>query len=58
MIQPEMQIVKINSTKLRKFAGMTNDLLALQIEGYYADPEADCQAFHICANDSSEGKLK
>jgi syndecan 1 len=29
-----------------------------KIEGYYADPEADCQAFHICANDSSEGKLK
>ena len=53
-----MQLVKLNSTKLRKFAGMTNDLLALQIEGYYADPEADCQAFHICANDSSEGKLK
>merc|ERR1712037_940138 len=20
------------------------------IEGYYADPEAECQAFHICAN--------
>merc|ERR1712106_305285 len=20
------------------------------IQGYYADPEADCQAFHICAN--------
>ena len=21
-----------------------------RIQGYYADPEADCQAFHICAN--------
>ena len=29
-----------------------------QIEGYYADPEADCQAFHICANDSTDGKIK
>jgi len=29
-----------------------------KIEGYYADPEADCQAFHICANDSTSGKIK
>jgi len=29
-----------------------------KIEGYYADPEADCQAFHICANDSTDGKIK
>ena len=21
-----------------------------KIQGYYADPEADCQAFHVCAN--------
>lgn len=27
-------------------------------EGYYADPEADCQAFHICADDSTDGKIK
>merc|ERR1711971_552895 len=24
-----------------------------QIEGYYADTDADCQAFHICAPDGS-----
>ena len=23
--------------------------------GYYADPAAECQAFHICANDGNEG---
>ena len=23
--------------------------------GYYADPAAECQAFHICANDGAEG---
>jgi len=28
------------------------------IEGYYADPEADCQTFHICANDGIGGLLK
>lgn len=28
------------------------------IEGYYADPEADCQSFHICANDGIGGLLK
>jgi len=26
--------------------------------GYYADPEAECQAFHICANDGSAGLTK
>merc|ERR1712212_669747 len=26
--------------------------------GYYADPEADCQAFHICAADSEGGLTK
>merc|ERR1711874_383325 len=26
--------------------------------GYYADPEADCQAFHICANDGNGGRTK
>merc|ERR1711874_229479 len=26
--------------------------------GYYADPEAECQAFHICANDGSGGLTK
>merc|ERR1711892_1431040 len=25
---------------------------------YYADPEAECQAFHICANDGSAGLTK
>ena len=28
------------------------------IEGYYADPEAECQAFHICANFGSEDLTK
>jgi len=28
------------------------------IEGYYADPEAECQSFHICANDGIGGLLK
>jgi len=28
------------------------------IEGYYADPEAECQTFHICANDGIGGLLK
>eukprot|EP00091_Calanus_sinicus_P024821 TRINITY_DN9112_c0_g1_i1.p1 TRINITY_DN9112_c0_g1~~TRINITY_DN9112_c0_g1_i1.p1 ORF type:complete len:250 (+),score=41.45 TRINITY_DN9112_c0_g1_i1:144-893(+) len=26
--------------------------------GYYADPEAECQAFHICANDGHNGLSK
>ena len=26
--------------------------------GYYADPEAECQAFHICSNDGNEGLTK
>merc|ERR1711962_1126610 len=26
--------------------------------GYYADPEADCQPFHICANDGEGGLTK
>jgi len=26
--------------------------------GYYADPEAECQAFHICANDGNTGLTK
>ena len=25
--------------------------------GYYADPNAECQAFHICANDGAGGLL-
>merc|ERR1711970_1396852 len=29
-----------------------------QIQGYYGDPEADCQAFHICAEDGNDGLLK
>jgi hypothetical protein len=28
------------------------------IEGYYADPEAECQAFHICANFGSDDLIK
>merc|ERR1739838_464197 len=28
----------------------TSFLCSGQVQGYYADPEADCQAFHICAN--------
>ena len=26
--------------------------------GFYADPEAECQAFHICSNDGNEGLTK
>merc|ERR1712168_1182901 len=26
--------------------------------GYYADPEAECQVFHICANDGNDGRTK
>ena len=26
--------------------------------GYYSDPDAECQAFHICANDGSGGRIK
>jgi len=29
-----------------------------KIEGYYADPDSDCQAFHICANDGNDGLIK
>ena len=25
--------------------------------GYYADPAAECQAFHICANDGAGGLI-
>merc|ERR1711935_103400 len=28
------------------------------IEGYYADPETECQAFHICGNDGNGGLIK
>ena len=27
-------------------------------QGYYGDPEAECQSFHICANDGVGGLLK
>ena len=27
------------------------------IQGYYADPEAECQSFHICADLGSTGSL-
>merc|ERR1719513_373887 len=27
------------------------------IEGYYADPEAECQAFHVCADVALTGDL-
>ena len=40
------------------FCSCSCSFLPPQIEGYYADPEADCQAFHICANDSTDGKIK
>jgi len=26
--------------------------------GYYGDPEAECQAFHVCANDGKGGRTK
>jgi len=29
-----------------------------KIEGYYGDPEAECQQFHICANDGNGGLIK
>merc|ERR1712025_177248 len=32
------------------FAPDTSFLCDGQIQGYYADPEADCQSFHICPN--------
>ena len=28
------------------------------ISGYYADPEAECQAFHICTSDAEGGLAK
>merc|ERR1719187_2629139 len=28
------------------------------IQGYYADPEADCQSFHICVDDGNNGMIK
>ena len=28
-----------------------------RIQGYYADPEADCQAFHVCANLALDDEL-
>ena len=28
------------------------------MSGYYGDPEAECQSFHICANDGNGGLLK
>ena len=28
----------------------TSFLCSGRVQGYYADPEADCQAFHVCAN--------
>ena len=32
------------------FAVGTIDVDWMNLQGYYADPEAECQAFHICAN--------
>merc|ERR1711976_262644 len=32
------------------FPPETSFICAGQVQGYYADPEADCQSFHICAN--------
>merc|ERR1740116_404188 len=29
-----------------------------KIEGYYADTDADCQAFHVCASDGRDGLLE
>jgi len=29
-----------------------------QIQGYYADPDADCQSFHICADNGNDGLTK
>ena len=28
----------------------SNQIIFLCFQGYYADPEADCQSFHVCAN--------
>ena len=28
----------------------TSFLCSGRVQGYYADPEADCQTFHVCAN--------
>ena len=40
------------------FPPETSFLCDNQIQGYYGDPEADCQAFHICADDGNSGLLK
>ena len=40
------------------FAPDTSFLCDGQIQGYYADPEADCQSFHICANLGDGGLTK
>merc|ERR1711910_311596 len=40
------------------FAPDTSFLCDGKIEGYYADPEADCQSFHICANLGDGGLTK
>merc|ERR1711936_131526 len=40
------------------FAPDTSFLCDGQVQGYYADPEADCQSFHICANLGDGGLTK
>ena len=39
------------------FPPETSFLCDGRIQGYYADPEADCQAFHICANLALDDEL-
>ena len=33
-------------------------IYGLNISGYYADPEAECQVFHICSDDGQGGMTK
>merc|ERR1712123_102071 len=40
------------------FPPETSFLCDAQIQGYYGDPESDCQTFHICADDGNDGLLK
>ena len=35
----------------------TSFLCSGRVQGYYADPEADCQAFHVCANLALDDEL-
>ena len=42
----------------KKTTKMNIELKFLKTTGYYADPEAECQAFHICTADAEGGLAK